>query len=319
MDRTTLPRALTSAATQTYPNIEIVVVSACGTGHRQLPSAWKGRPLRFIPNNAPLDRGTAANAALGAAIGEWLNFLDDDDELLPNHVQTLLAANTDGGRSRVIYSRTIVVDPEGKTMSFGSNHQPLDLLDHSRFHMQAAIFHRSLLALGVRFDSTLPVHEDLDFWIQCAQHTDFRYVDQYTNRWYAFIGTSGAGGGLNFNRDLTASAQHRVHAKWAHLVPKWAQTLEPEVIIERGRSALKRGDVVLALAFLEYSVVRAPTDINALNLAGMANLKSGNAARAVELISRSTQLYPNHPGLMTNLRLAEEAAAKLTPSGPRSP
>jgi hypothetical protein len=185
--------------------------------------------------------------------------------------------------------------------------------------MQAAIFHRSLLALGVRFDSTLPVHEDLDFWIQCAQHTDFRYVDQYTNRWYAFIGTSGAGGGANFSRDLTMSVQQRVQAKWTHLVPKWAATLEPDLIIERGRSALKTGNIVLALAVLEYAVVRAPTDINALNLAGMANLKSGNAARAVELISRSTQLYPNHPGLMANLRLAEEAAAKLVPSEPLPP
>jgi Glycosyl transferase family 2 len=315
MDRATLPRALTSAATQTYSNIEIVVVSACGTDHGPLPSQWVDRPLRFIPSNARLDRAAAANVALEAATGEWLNFLDDDDELLPNHVQTLLDGDADGRRSRLIYSRTIVVDDTGRSMSFGANHQPLDLLEHSQFHMQAAIFHRSLLALGVRFDVTLPVHEDLDFWIQCAQHTDFRFVDQFTNRWHAFTGTSGAGGGANFSPDLTASVQHRVQAKWVHLVPKWAKTLEPGSVIERGGSALKAGNVVLALALLEHALERAPTDINALNLAGMANLRSGNAARAVELIMRATQIYPNHPGLMKNLQLAQEAAAQLVPSG----
>jgi glycosyltransferase involved in cell wall biosynthesis len=313
MDRTTLPRALTSAAMQTHSNIEIVVVSACGNDHRPLPSAWNERPLLFVQNGVHLERAAAANAALEAATGEWLNFLDDDDELLPDHVQILLARYADGLRSRLIYSRTLVVDLEGKTMSFGWNHQPIDLLEHSRFHLQAAIFHRSLIELGVRFDAALPVHEDLDFWIQCAQHTDFSYVDQYTYRWHAFIGTSGAGGGANLNHKLVASVQHRVQAKWAHLVPKWAKALEHPLIIERGRSALKMGNTVLARAFLEYALERAPTDANALNLAGMANLSLGNAARAVELISRATEIVPNHPGLMKNLLLAEEAAAKPTP------
>ena len=192
-------------------------------------------------------------------------------------------------------------------MSFGTKHQPLDLLEHSRFHMQAAIFHRSLLALGVRFDATLPVHEDLDFWIQCAQHAAFRYVDQYTNRWYAFIGTSGAGGGTNFDRNLTTSVQRRLQVKWAHLVPRWGAALDVHEIIGRGKAALDAGSLALAVAYLDYALVRAPTDINALNLAGMAHLRSGHPARALDLIARANGIHPNHPGLTANLRLAEDA------------
>ena len=319
MDRATLPRALTSAATQTHSSIEIVVVSACGNSHGPLPSVWGNRPLRFIASAVPLDRPAAANVALAAAAGEWLNFLDDDDELLPDHVESLLEGDVDGETARLVYSRTIVVDEAaGKTMSFGSKHQPLDLLEHSQFHMQAAIFRRSLLAEGVRFDATLPVHEDLDFWIQCAQHADFRFVDRFTNRWYAFIGSSGAGGGANFNPDLITAVQHRMHAKWAHLVPTWAKTLEPGAVLERGRCALQAGSVVLALAFLEHALARLPGDVNALNLAGMANLRSGNAARSVELITRATQMLPEHAGLRKNLELAREAAARSQPPGPLS-
>src|SRR6185503_8403694 len=92
MDRPTLERALDSAAAQDHPDLELVVVAACGPRHRALPETWRGRPLRMVVPPEPLDRARAANAALDAARGEWLNFLDDDDELLPRHVSTLLAS-----------------------------------------------------------------------------------------------------------------------------------------------------------------------------------------------------------------------------------
>ena len=88
MDRPTLTRALRSAAAQTWPNLEIVVVAACGAGHRALPATFEGRALRLIASTRPLARAEAANAALEAARGAWLNFLDDDDELLPDHLST---------------------------------------------------------------------------------------------------------------------------------------------------------------------------------------------------------------------------------------
>ena len=70
MDRATLARAMTSAAAQTHPNVEIVVVSANGADHRPVPSTWNDRPVRFVAGTAKLDRADAANVALDAADGE---------------------------------------------------------------------------------------------------------------------------------------------------------------------------------------------------------------------------------------------------------
>ncbi|HMN35454.1 MAG TPA: glycosyltransferase [Chiayiivirga sp.] len=46
MDRPTLRRAIASAAAQTWPNLEIIVVAACGSRHKPLVPA--DRPLRLI-------------------------------------------------------------------------------------------------------------------------------------------------------------------------------------------------------------------------------------------------------------------------------
>src|ERR1700743_1000888 len=72
MDRKTLDRALRSAARQTWGNIEIVVVAACGAAHRTLPDECLGRPVRvaFGDERQRLSRPLAANAALAAAGGE---------------------------------------------------------------------------------------------------------------------------------------------------------------------------------------------------------------------------------------------------------
>jgi len=135
-------------------------------------------------------------------------------------------------------------------------------------------------------------------------------VERFTNRWHAFIGTSGAGGGANLDKALVHATQCRLHAKWAHLVPGWAGALDVAAVIERGRSALQANYAVLARALLEHALAREPANANALNLAGVARLQCGDAPRAAELLRRALAMFPDSPVLLKNLRLAEEAAAR---------
>jgi hypothetical protein len=70
MDRPTLRRAIASAAAQTWPNLEIIVVAACRSRHKPLVPA--DRPLRLVypePDRS-LSRPEAANLALDSARGE---------------------------------------------------------------------------------------------------------------------------------------------------------------------------------------------------------------------------------------------------------
>src|SRR3990167_10533026 len=91
MDRPSLHEALDAVALQTYPHVEVVVVNARGGEHAALGTSCGRFPLRLVnAGGSPLARPAAANAALDAARGDWLIFLDDDDSMDPDHLERLV-------------------------------------------------------------------------------------------------------------------------------------------------------------------------------------------------------------------------------------
>lgn len=310
MDRPSLQRALDSAAAQTWPNLEIVVVAACGSAHRELPDEWQGRPLRLIlpEPDRRLPRPDAANACLDAARGEWLNFLDDDDELLPQHVTTLLAAPR-AATARVLYSRAQVHDAEGKlTGHIGFASFPVQLYYQNRSHPAATLFHRSLIDEGVRFDPEFLVYEDHDFFIHCATRSAFQFVDAATCLWNAYTGESGCGHGSNSDDAQREAFYAKLHRKWAAFFAPLLR--EPEALLFVGQQYLRENDLPVALDCLDRALAAKPNDINALNLCGMAHLRAGNLDRAEVLLTQAARQLPDHTGLQRNLELLRRARAE---------
>ena len=214
MGRASLARAIAAAAAQTHRPLEIVVVNAAA---KPLPAfdAPRDVPIRVV-EGGPYGRPMAANAALDHARGAWLVFLDDDDAFAPTHVETLLAAAATSGGARVAYSATAVVEPDGKArMVIGAAFNRLHLFIGNYMQVGAALFSRSLVADGARFDERLDCYEDWDFIIQLAQRTHFVYTGQPTNLWCAYAGESGAGMGANKRDAATRPFHEIVVAKWA--------------------------------------------------------------------------------------------------------
>lgn len=213
LGRATLARSIAAAAAQTHRPIEIVVVNA-GTAPLAPPQP-AGVELRVV-GGGPYGRPQAANAALAHARGEWLVFLDDDDAFAPDHVESLLAAAAKSAGARVAYSATAVVEPDGKArMIIGARFNRLHLFIGNYMQIGAALFNRSLVQEGARFDERLGCYEDWDFIIQLAQRTHFTYTGRPTNLWFAHAGESGAGMGANKRDDATRPFQEIVAAKWA--------------------------------------------------------------------------------------------------------
>ncbi|MDR3389249.1 MAG: glycosyltransferase [Rudaea sp.] len=303
MDRPTLQRALLSAARQSWPQLEIVVVAACGRAHRPLPDSLLGRPVRmvFAEPDRRLPRAEAANACLQAARGEWLNFLDDDDELLPEHVTTLLAAPR-VRNERMLYSRAQVRDADGRpTGHCGVAGFAIRFYYETLMMPNATLIHRSLIDEGARFDTDFPIHEDHDFFINCAARTEFHFVDAVTCVWHAHAGESGLGHGANAKVTQRHALSEKIRRKWATLFDQWARV--PGALLHTGQQYLKDGDILAALDCLERALVLWPEDINAMNLCGMANFHSGNGERAELLLARAAQRLPQHRALQENLAL----------------
>ncbi len=303
MDRPTLPHALDTVAAQTWPNLEIVVVAACGARHRPLPDTWKGRPLRLVfpEPDRMLPRPDAANLALDSARGEWLNFLDDDDEFLPNHVEALVRA-TGPAAQRVRYSRAEVRDEHGNLMGHtGSHGFHAQLYFQARSACAATMYHRSLIEEGARFDPAFEKMEDRDFMVNCATRTAFGFVAETTCIWNAQIGESGMGHGQNDDASVREQYLPMLHGKWASAFEAWLA--QPQALIFLGKHYLQEGQPEQAVDYLEDALKRLPDDINALNLCGMAHFRADNLQRAEELIARAVALFPQRRELQENLGL----------------
>jgi hypothetical protein len=161
-----------------------------------------------------LDRSRAANAAFAPAHGAWIAFLDEDDELDPRHYETIFAALRSTGLP-VAYSQTRLVGADGTQRLMGGPFHRQVLFQTNYLAIHAPVFHRSFLDAGCRFDGSLEVFEDWDFWLQLAMRNAFAFTGEATAIYHAESGVSGGGGGTNLDRAAALRSRERLMAKWA--------------------------------------------------------------------------------------------------------
>lgn len=182
INRPELEYALRSAIDQTYEPLEILLVDA--TGKKEILS--RNLPVRshirlLTPDDA-LDRPRAANFALDHARGEYLLFLDEDDWIATDHVKLLINSLNQNSTRLAAYSATQKVNSSGKPLDvlFNQSYDPILLQRDNYIPIHSVLFSKKLIDLGCRFDESLEIYEDWDFWLQCARHTEFYFLDRVT-------------------------------------------------------------------------------------------------------------------------------------------
>ena len=111
----TIVTALESIRKQTYRNWEAVVVddgSTDNTGEIVNQVANNDVRIHLIRHENNRGGQAARNTGIKAAKGEWIAFLDSDDEYLPDSLQVRLAA-TEKDKVSVVHSGCYVVQDDG--------------------------------------------------------------------------------------------------------------------------------------------------------------------------------------------------------------
>ncbi|RYZ28947.1 MAG: glycosyltransferase family 2 protein, partial [Propionibacteriaceae bacterium] len=122
---TYIEECLESVAAQTLRDLEVLVVDdGSSDATPELIAAFCARDPRFVPvllpTNSPGGVGTAANAGLDRATGEWVGFVDGDDFVEPRMFERLVEAAGRCGADLAMCEYQEVVD------STGERHDPAD-------------------------------------------------------------------------------------------------------------------------------------------------------------------------------------------------
>jgi glycosyltransferase involved in cell wall biosynthesis len=197
-------RAVASAAAQTISDLEIVVVVDGPDVATEAALATMADPrLRVIVNPTPLGGGGARNVGIEAATGDWIAFLDDDDEWLPTKLDRQLAAMATSGLEQPIGSCAIIVrTPDGDRawrMRRPRRGEPLSEYLFVRRSLRQGegtvgtstiIARRSLLA-RVPFDPGVRRYQDADLLLRAAaEGAELVVVDERLSIWTAPTGRS---------------------------------------------------------------------------------------------------------------------------------
>ena len=182
MGRPELKLALRSIRSQTYSNIEILLIKAGHIDLSEHASDCSSAPITLIDLGKALSRPEAANAGLEKAKGEFVTFLDEDDWIDKNHIQTLVDALRENPNFKASYCSVQKTDRDGSKKDFTFSY-PFDsilLMRDNYIPIHAVVFRRLLLDKGCRFDEKFEIYEDWDFWLQVNQHTNFYHSNTIT-------------------------------------------------------------------------------------------------------------------------------------------
>ena len=175
-------RALASIYAQSRCAQEVIVVddgSSDGTDdyvRRHFPQA------RYIRQS---NQGVSAarNCGIAIARGEWLAFLDSDDEWLPQKLATQCQTLEANPAYRVCHSNEIWVrrgrrvNPMKKHAKSGGNIFQR-CLPRCVISPSSVMIHRSVMETVGKFDEALPTCEDYDLWLRVCAVYAVLYIDQ---------------------------------------------------------------------------------------------------------------------------------------------
>jgi len=248
---TTIERALQSVLNQTFQAHEIIVVDDASTDETSEILSRYDSQIKIIRNERNRGVSYSRNAGIQIADGDWMAFLDSDDEWAPGKLEQQQAfheAHPDLLISQCdeIWIRNGVrVNPMSKHAKRGGwifeACVPLCIVSPS-----AVIIHQRIFEdIGV-FDTNFPACEDYDLWLRISPHYEIGLLeDRLVTRY--------GGHDDQLSRKYWGMDRFRISAMEKHvdakMDPAWKQILLKELEFKCGvvaTGARKRGNLKTA-------------------------------------------------------------------------
>lgn len=180
-----LREAVDSALGQTYESVEVIVVDDGSVDEsRSIIRSYGGKVQAVLQAN--LGAPGARNAGIARTSGEFLVFLDADDSLLPDAVESLLQGFRDFPDSGIVFGDTLTGRPGEPASAIPAGSGRVFSRDEFLFHnpilMPTAMVHRRVIEKIGGFNASFLQADDYDLWIRGAAVFPVRHVERAVAR-----------------------------------------------------------------------------------------------------------------------------------------
>jgi glycosyltransferase involved in cell wall biosynthesis len=178
----TIERALNSVLKQTHPADEIILIDDGSTDQTYQLIREKYPKIKYIwQTNKGISQ--ARNTGISVSSGQWIAFLDSDDEWLPSKLNSQIKALKEYPDYKLCHTNEIWIR-HGKRVNPMKKHEkaggsifkrclPLCIISPS-----SVLIHYSVFEYYGRFDQSLPVCEDYDLWLRLCAFLPVLYLEK---------------------------------------------------------------------------------------------------------------------------------------------
>lgn len=196
-----LERALKSILNQTYNNIEVIIVNDCPDDIRinndikKMLKKYNNNDIKYIVVKKNGGACKARNIALNTCKGEYIAFLDDDDEWLPHKIESQVNKFKESKNCGIVYCNSIsyTVETETQKNRFvniqpeGNIHEILlkkNLIGSCSFPM----FNVEILKEFNGFREDMPALQDWELYIRISKKYNASYIHEPCVKYYFYNG-----------------------------------------------------------------------------------------------------------------------------------
>lgn len=216
-----LGRAIDSVLNQTYQQFEIIIVSDGSTDNtEEVVRKYQNNYDNIFYISVYPNKGAnnARNEGIEAAKGDFIAFLDDDDEWLPTKLENQLNVFKSNEKIGLVYTGINVIYVKENVQYTASAGLQGDLsktiLKNNAIGSTSSVMvKKSVLNKSGFFDVNMPAAQDYDLWIRICQLSQVGFASEPGVNYYNNIGEKQISGSVL--KHIEAAQMRR--NKYAHL------------------------------------------------------------------------------------------------------
>jgi glycosyltransferase involved in cell wall biosynthesis len=180
-----IKKALKSVISQIFNNIEIIVIDDCSTdGITECDILSMDKRILYYRQPFHCGVSKARNDGVKLSKGEWIAFIDSDDEWLRQKLEKQIKWTLSHKEYEIVQTKEIWIR-DGKRVNAPATHEKFqgDLfsagLDRCMITPSSVLLTRSLFDRAGGFNESLPACEDYDLWLRICSNNPVGLIDEY--------------------------------------------------------------------------------------------------------------------------------------------